>query len=284
MPNHPDNNQISAYDPASALNAAKAGGIATAAGGVMDIFQGIAGIRRGKEALSTAELDLEKLMSSQPSLSTPAEYYKAVKNSYDQSLLQMRTDDINRSLATTTQAAQQYGSRGLGAVMQSQQQAQGLMAKEALQQQQLQTSTLTNLAQARERETQLREQRSGRDIEYGYDAKSLAEAQLSQSRQQLGAGITGAIGGAAKAAMGFGILEEGGEIPRTPGEFSHKTNEMEVIDSKGKPVGIALTGGEYVIPPADAAELRKLSGKGKTSLHKFVGGLVRRFEKANDNG
>ncbi|MDG1950186.1 MAG: hypothetical protein P8J32_05240 [bacterium] len=272
------------YDPQVALNAAKAGGIATAVGGITDIVMGIGGIRRGKEALSTAEQDLKNLMASQPSLSTPAEYYKAVKNAYDQSLLQMRTNDINRSLATTTQAAQQYGSRGLGAVMQAQQQGQQQMSAEALNQQQLQTQALTNLAQARERETGLREGRSTRDIEYGYDAKALAEAQLAQSRQQVGQGVTGLVGGSAKALMGFGVLEEGGKVSKTPGEFNHDTNEMEIVDEAGNSVGITVTGGEYVIAPDDAKELRELAGGGKTALHKFVKSLVRRFEKADDNG
>jgi len=273
--------QDSLYDPAAAMSAAKAGGIATAVGGVVDIVQGIQGIRRGKDAVSDAEKNLNKLMSSQPSLSTPAEYYDAVKNAYDQRLLQMRTDDINRSLATTTQAAQSFGARGLGAVLQAQQQTQEQLRTEALSQQQLQTQALTNLAGARQQEIGRREARSNRDIEYGYDQQALAQAQLAQARQQVGEGITGAVAGTAKTLMGFGVLEEGGEVQKTPGKFDHDSNEMYVVDEDGKSMGIALTGGEYVIAPKDAAELRNLVSKGKSPLHRFVKKLVTRFEKAD---
>ena len=274
-------NAGSLYDPEAALSAAKASGIATAVGGITDIVMGIQGIRQGKQAVSDAEKNLNNLMSSQPSLSTPAEYYDAVKNAYDQRLLQMRTDDINRSLATTTQAAQSFGARGLGAVLQAQQQAQEQLRTEALTQQQLQTQALTNLAGAREQEIARREARSTRDIEYGFDEKALAQAQLAQSRQQLGEGIVGTASGVTKSLVGFGVFEEGGSVQKTPGEFDHDTNEMYVVDEDGKSVGIALTGGEYVIAPKDAAQLRKLSNKGKSGLHRFVRKLVTRFEKAD---
>jgi hypothetical protein len=54
---------------------------------------------------------------------------------------------------------------------------------------------------------------------------------------------------------------------------------MYVVDEDGRDVGIALTGGEYVIAPKDAQKLKQLAGSGKGKLHKFVGSLVRRFEK-----
>jgi hypothetical protein len=256
-------------------------------GGVVDIFAGNAGIKRGEKSLGVADAELRKLKASQPSLSTPSEYYEAAKNAYDQRLVQMRTEDINRSLATTTQAAGQFGARGLGAVMQAQRDAQSQMRTEALTQQQLQTQALTNLADARQQEVGRREARSTRDIDYGYDAKALAQAQLAQARQQRSAGIAGALGGAAEAAVGGFALskmmkaEEGGEVQKTPGEFSHEKNEMYVVDEDGKSMGIALTGGEYVIAPKDAARLQKLSGKGKSGLHSFVRKLVTRFEKAD---
>tara|TARA_R100001510_G_scaffold15121_1_gene12520 strand:- start:11537 stop:12439 length:903 start_codon:yes stop_codon:yes gene_type:complete len=258
-------------------------------GGFVDIAQGFRAKRTASKAQDKANADLEKLMASQPSLSTPSEYYEAVKNAYDQRLLQMRNQDINRSFATTAQAAQQYGSRGLGAIMQAQQQAQSQLGEETMKQQQLQTAALTNLAAARQQETQLREARSTRDLEYGYDAKALADAQMAQARQQIGQGFAGAITGAATIGAGViakkkGLFKDGGEVYKTPGEFNHDTNEMYVVDEDGRDVGIALTGGEYVISPDDAREMRELSGKGKTPLHKFVSRMVRRFEKADNNG
>ena len=274
----------STFAPQTAAYGMIGSGAATALGGIVDIFAGGAGIKRGEKALGVAEAELKKLKASQPSLSTPSEYYEAAKNAYDQRLVQMRTEDINRSLATTTQAAGQFGARGLGAVMQAQRDAQSQMRTEALTQQQMQTQALTNLADARQQEVGRREARSTRDLEYGYDAQALAQAQVAQARQQRAAGFAGALGGAAQAAIGgvaLANMEDGGEVQKTPGEFSHEKNEMYVVDEDGKSMGIALTGGEYVIAPKDAARLQKLSGKGKSGLHSFVRKLVTRFEKAD---
>lgn len=258
-----------------------AAGAAGAVGGIVDIVAGFQERNRAKADLKKANENLDSVLASQPSLSTPAEYYDAVKNAYDQRLLQMRTEDINRSFATTAQAAQQYGSRGLGAVMSAQQQAQDAMRREALTQQQLQTDALTNLAAARERETGLREARSNRDLEYAYDQKALQEARLAQARQQIGEGIVGTVGGVAKAAIGFGFAK-GGQVQKTPGKYSHEENEMYVVDKDGQGVGIALTGGEYVIDPQRAKRLKKKSKdsslKGMKVLRKEVVQMVNDFE------
>lgn len=277
-----------------------AGGAGSALGGIVDIFAGRAAKREANKELGLANQNLEKVLGNQPSLATPGEYYEAVKNAYDQRLLQMRTDDINRSLATTAGAAQQYGSRGLGAIMGAQAQAQRQMREEALNQQQLQTQALTNLAGAREREIELREARSNRDIEYGYDAKALAEARRAQAQQQLAQGFGSLVGGLAQVGVGAAFLpkkpgeggeggggkfETGGRVQKTPGKFSHEENEMYVVDAQGKSMGLALTGGEYVIDPARANRLKKKvkdpSLKGMKVLRKEVQTMISDFEKAD---
>tara|TARA_B100000963_G_scaffold52815_1_gene40915 strand:+ start:20788 stop:21720 length:933 start_codon:yes stop_codon:yes gene_type:complete len=278
--------EVSEFDSPLMAGAMAAGGIGQAVGGVVDLVQGFKARGRAEDALSDAEENLAKLMDSQPSLSTPSEYYDAVKNAYDQRLVQMRTADINRSLATTAQAAQQFGSRGLGAVMQATTQAQDQMRQEALAQNQLQTQALTNLAAARERETQLRERRSERDIEYGFDAQALAQAQLAQARQQIGSGFANVAGGVASGVIGIASMsgDKGLKVKKTPGKFDHDTNEMYVVDSDGNPVGIALTGGEYVIDPARAKRLKNKSKdsslKGMKVLRREVRKMVKDFEES----
>lgn len=278
-----DEQELSLFNNNMEAGGMGAAGAAGAVGGIVDIVAGFQEKNRAKAGLKKANENLDSVLASQPSLSTPAEYYDAVKNAYDQRLLQMRTEDINRSFATTAQAAQQYGSRGLGAVMSAQQQAQDAMRREALTQQQLQTDALTNLAAARERETGLREARSNRDLEYAYDQKALQEARLAQARQQIGEGIVGTVGGVAKAAIGFGnVMNKGGQVQKTPGKYSHKENEMYVVDKDGQGVGIALTGGEYVIDPQRAKRLKKKSKdsslKGMKILRKEVVQMVDDFE------
>ena len=271
----------------------QAAGIGGAVGGAIDIVAGFAAKKDAKDELNKANENLDKILSNQPSLSTPAEYYDAVKNAYDQRLLQMRTDDINRSLATTAGAAQQFGARGLGAILGAQAQAQSQLRTEALTQQQLQTDALTNLATARERETQLREARSTRDIELGYDQKALAEARLGQARTQIAQGFGSLAGGIAGGVIGFqgaqavktmAGLKHGGEVQKTPGKYSHEENEMYVVDADGKSVGLALTGGEYVIDPARAKRLKQKSKdsslQGMRVLRKEVVKMVNDFENA----
>lgn len=256
------------------------GGAVAGVAGAAGIVAGLAGRGKIKDEIAAANANVDALMNQQPSLSTPSEYYDAVKNAYDQQLLSMRNQDINRALATTTQAASQYGSRGLGAVMGAQQQAQQQLRQEAMTQQQLQTQAMNQLAQARQMETQMREARSARDIEYGYDKVARAQAELARKDQMLVSGIQGVL----NAGATMFAAEKGAKVQKTPGEFSHERNEMYVVDEDGKSMGIALTGGEYVIAPDDARRLKEQSAKGKTPLHKFVRRLVNRFEKADDNG
>lgn len=258
-------------------------GFGTMVGGVVDIFAGQKQFKEGKKELAQANTELQKLKANQPSLSTPSEYFDAVKNAYDQRLVQMRTEDINRSLATTTQSAQQFGARGLGATLAASSQAQRQKRELALDQQQQQTQALTNLAGARERERDIRERRSTRDIEYGYDAKAAAEMKKEMGRQQRNSGITNAIAGTAQAGLGVATgglsFAKGGAVQQTPGEYSHKTNEMPVVDKNGNHTGVYLTGGEYVFNPQDSKKMFNMAKKDKSKLGKFVFGRLKKFEK-----
>tara|TARA_R110002012_G_scaffold11820_1_gene52845 strand:- start:1326 stop:2252 length:927 start_codon:yes stop_codon:yes gene_type:complete len=268
------------------------GGIGSLAGGIA----GMVGQQDRKDAaekeMQTALADLQKVKDTQPSLSTPSEYYKMVSQAYDQRLMQQRLEDINRSLATTTQAASQFGARGLGAVMQASQQAQQAQRQETLTQQRLQTEALGQLAGARERETRLKEARSTRDFDYAYDAKALAEArqaQVEQQRIQNISNVVGGVAGIAGGAIGMGAaaagLENGGKIAKrgvkvtkTPGEFSHKRNPLHVVDNGGEKVA-ELTGGEYVFNPEQSKKLMQLAKDGDSQLHKYLFNLLKKFEK-----
>ena len=271
--------------------------LGTAVSGAGSLVGGIVGaaaqadlMQRAQRSLNEANQELDKLKSSQPSLATPSEYYKQVQQAYDQRLMQQRLEDINRSLATTTQAASQFGAKGLGAVMQASQQAQQAQRQETLTQQRLQTQALSDLAKARERETQLREVRSTRDLEYAFDARALGEARVAQAEQQRIqniANIAGGVAGIAGGTVGM-LLEEGGKVAKrgvkvtkTPGEFSHKRNPLHVTNNDGEKVA-ELTGGEYVFNPEQSKRLLQLAKQGDSPLHKFVMRLLERFEKESN--
>lgn len=256
-------------------------GFGQTVGGIMDISAGRRAFKEGKAELADANANLQKLMNSQPSLSTPSEYFDAVKNAYDQRLVQMRTEDINRSLATTAQSAQQFGARGLGATLAASSQAQRQQRELAFDQQQQQTQALTNLAGARERERDIRERRSTRDIDFGFDAKAAAEAKKEMGRQQRNEGIVSAITGPMQMAAGVATMgmAKGGEVQQTPGAYSHKTNELPVVDKNGNETGVYLTGGEYVFNPQDSKKMFKMAKNDKSKLGRFVFGKLKKFEK-----
>ena len=66
-------------------------------------------------------------------------------------------------------------------------------------------------------------------------------------------------------------MEEGG-VQKTPGEFSHDDNPIDIVQ-EGAKIG-EMTGGEYIFNPKQAEEMRKLSEEGDTELHEFVRNLL----------
>lgn len=73
-----------------------------------------------------------------------------------------------------------------------------------------------------------------------------------------------------RAAMrAAGIDAAGGKVKKTPGEFSHASNPIDVMQDGAK-IG-ELTGGEYVLNPEQAAAIAKQS--------KYASQLFRKFDK-----
>jgi len=74
------------------------------------------------------------------------------------------------------------------------------------------------------------------------------------------------------------VLEDGGLVRgKTPGEFSHEDNPIDIMQD-GQKIG-EMTGGEGVVSPEDLGELEQLAGQGQSPLHKFVRGLIKKLER-----
>ena len=252
--------------------AGAASGIGQIAGGIMNITQGARALK--DVDIAGAEAGVDAAYATRPGLSTPAEFYDMQKEAYDQRLLAMRTEDINRGLATNVAAAQQYGARGLGTNLAAAAQAQRAQQQEVLQQQRLQTQALGSLAQAREREIQRREQRATFDIGIAYDELKGEQAREAYARQQISQGIVGTTAGLARTALTFGA-EQGAKV--TPGEFSHDSNPIDIVQDGAK-IG-EMTGGEYIFNPTQAKKMMKEANSGNSELHKFVRKTLNRFHK-----
>ncbi len=267
-------------DPATKSN--RVGGkdtIAGAASGVGQMVGGVVNITQGFRTLQNvdiegAEAGVAAAYATRPGLGTPAEYYQMQKEAYDQRLMAMRLEDINRGLATNVAAAQQYGARGLGTTLASTVQAQRAQQQEVLQQQRLQTQALGTLAQARESEITRREQRATFDIGIAYDELKGEQARQQYAQQQIAQGAVGLAAGAARTAMTFGA-EQGAKV--TPGEFSHESNPIDIVQG-GNKIG-EMTGGEYIFNPTQAKKMMSEAGKGDSPLHKFVRKTLNRFHK-----
>jgi|TARA_R100001509_G_C4865753_1_gene214980 hypothetical protein len=76
-----------------------------------------------------------------------------------------------------------------------------------------------------------------------------------------------------RSLMGF---KKGGKAKKTPGKFSHKENPIDIMQ-KGSKIG-EMTGGEYIFNPDQAKQLKSLSKKGNTPLHKFVNKMLNKSQ------
>ncbi len=106
---------------------------------------------------------------------------------------------------------------------------------------------------------------------------------MDQLRQEYGFGSmyenTGGLSLGTQATRGY---KDGGVMRgKTPGEFSHDSNPIDIMQDGAK-IG-EMTGGEGIVSPEDLGKLEQLAGEGKTSLHKFVRRLINKLEK-NSNG
>ena len=104
---------------------------------------------------------------------------------------------------------------------------------------------------------------------------ALAAQQMTGIRQKIAS--TPGVGepfGRPKVTPGSFLskLSSGGKALKTPGDFSHKTNPIDVMKD-GKKIA-EMTGGEYIFNPKQSQKLRNLSGQGESTLHKFVRELL----------
>ena len=281
--------------------------IGTLAGAGQAIYGGVQARKTKKE--------IERLQKEAPDLnatiSTPSEYFKAYKEAYDQDIMNRQMESIKSGLAGTTEALAGAGGRALlggigAATQQAQRQTQGI----ADIQQQRQADALQGLAAAQERTRGLQENRLGmrearfqgqmENAQAARDAaiqniagglSNIASAWNYGSGKKSGGGGDGGGGGGGGNNLSetdkflkkyenfsFSTKEKGGKVMKTPGEFSHKTNPIDIMRN-GKKIAEA-TGGEYIFNPKQMSNIKKyVATDDKSKLHNYVKALIKRFEK-----
>jgi len=292
-----------------------------------------------------AKAELERLNKSAPDLNapitTPAEYFQAYKDAYNQDVMNRQLESIRTGLAGSTEALAGAGGRALlGGIGAASQQASRQSQNVADAQIKQQLEALQNLALAQERTRGLQEDRLGMREKRYQTQLTNAQAGVNAATQNIMSGI-GQIGGAgmnlATAAGGMkgtgsptttGVggktapptggsatstrtsyqfpnptinkvdtsrfdlqgqmparfrnprpfsVKGGGTITKTPGEFSHKKNPIDLMQG-GKKIGEA-TGGEYIFNPKQMSNIKRYVSQGdKSKLHSYVRSLIKKFE------
>ena len=287
-------------------------------GTVGAIAQGVMGAGQaayGMYQASKASKEMDRLRATAPSLSTPGEYFQAYKQAADQSIMERQMEAINKQVAGGTQALAGAGGRallgGLGAMTAG---AQDMQQQAADAQSMRQQQALQALAGAQQQTTQMKEGRyqqemagaqAARDaglqnvagglgaigsaatmgLAYGLEGGSTRNAKVAPTSVQtkgttIGTAIqaSGASGNIRRRSPIPSISGEKGMVVKTPGEFSHDKNPIDIVKDGAK-IG-EMTGGEYVFNPNQMSKIKGHVASGdKEALHKYVKSLIKKFEK-----
>lgn len=264
------------------------GALASIAGTAFQVGLGLDQIRQAKKA----EARIKETPTARPS-----EYAQMLKEARGADLEQRRLEELNRSISTGIEAAQQAGGRTLFGTLPQMVQAADAGAINIAAKRQADTM------QALQFGAQGAEAEMGREFQREMMQRQAAQAALEGGIQNVAGGV-GQLGkaaayglfGAAKkdgtttevsdvvaketispdaASEDFAFPEilkdrsffkkDGGMI--TDGKFDHKTNPIDIIRG-GKKIG-EMTGGEVVLNPAQQKRLSKESAYFRQLLKKF---------------
>jgi hypothetical protein len=237
-------------------------GLGTAIAAAPQIYAAIQGAKAQREATTRAR-DLQAMMPSMTSQEDYYNYYQQVAQSTNEARQQNQLDQTLAAGAKTLQGA---GTRGvLGGV-------QGAVGAAAQSKFDIGQERAQQLLGAQEKLIGAKQQ-----------DREMIQSQIGRAEQAATAGLQTQLSGLQGAAdvLGAGALmyaKEGGKIKKTPGEFSHKTNPIDVVKDGVK---IAeMTGGEYIFNPKQMAAIKSLVGtEDKSKLHSYMKSIIRKFEK-----
>ena len=108
-------------------------------------------------------------------------------------------------------------------------------------------------------------------------------ADIGSSAIMAGMSTSGSSNGGATEStkrdlMNLPTFNKGGNVKKTPGEFSHEKNPIDIVRDGAK-IG-EMTGGEYIFNPTQMKDIKGMvSGGDKEKLHKYMKGLITKFEK-----
>ena len=244
-----------------------------------------------------------------PKMSTPQEAYDLYEQAKQNKYAQLATEQANQRFADISTAMAKSGYRGLGMASGAQRTADQAVANISQQQFAGEQDALKALIAAKTGTNQAnfgleagQYMNDLRASQMGYQAGR--QMQASAIDQMIAAGTSAAGGYSSEAYLNkygdsipsfemgrvqtptntstkrdfynYGGLK-GKEGMKTPGEFSHEKNPIDLVQD-GVKIAEA-TGGEYIFNPAQSKKMKQLAAKGDSPLHKYVSGLLNKFEK-----
>ena len=247
--------------------------------GAQVIASGIQVMHGRKEAIKSESREEELRAAGMPKMETPEEYFQLYEQAKENKAANLAIENAQANMATVTDALSTGGSRALlGGLNQVSRQTTGDIYNIAAKADQQRLGALETLANAQQRTSQLNTQLGA--TQYMQD---LQGAQMAyQAGRQMGATATdnmastfSALGQSAANQALPGLIGEDGM--KTPGEFSHDDNPIDLVRN-GEKIGEA-TGGEYIFNPEQSEKMRELAEKEKSPLGRYVVSLLNRFDK-----
>lgn len=238
------------------------------------------------------ESEAKKAQKARDSYGLGSTYRKYLDMAMQDPTADLRRQQEERRQASNLGALQSGGARALLGGLQAQSQGAAdrmnqISADEAARR----ASAFSTVGQAEQRVLENKARFAESDLTSARDLAGLGLAgqfRASQARKQVGndllIGGVEALGQAAGAGL-FGDgsgegsvkdllaklsgMENGGKVEKTPGEFSHESNPIDIMQ-EGAKIG-EMTGGEYVINPEQARKIAQQS--------KFASQLFKKFDK-----
>lgn len=259
------------------------GGVASAVPQALAAYQGF----RAQQQAKAETASLKAMMPSMTSQEDYYNYYQKQSQLLNQSKLQNQMD---QSLAAGAKTLQSAGSRGvLGGTQGMVGQAQSTKADLTQQQGQQLLGAYEKMIGAKDMDRQ----RILGQIGASQAQQTAGMSTMLQGLQGLGdtalsAGLEydkiqkgyydGKGTGPGTGTPPQGNKEKGGTIEKTPGEFSHEKNPIDVVQQGTK---IAeMTGGEYIFNPKQMAAIKKLVAESDgNKLHTYMKSIIKKFEK-----
>jgi len=240
-----------------------------------------------KEANKAAEAEKQLRDQGLPKMETPEEYFDLYEKYKEGKASQLAIENAQMNFANVSDTLMKGGgARGAQSLLQASRQNTQDIYGIAATQEERELMGLEKLANAQMTTNQINTQNEANlfmnDLAGTQAAYQAGKQMQASALNQLGATATTALMGNAQMQNNLDVANAKRQNPsgkhgmKTPGEFSHEENPIDLVQN-GKKIGEA-TGGEYIFNPEQSEKMRELAEAEKSPLSKYVIGLLNKFD------